>query len=92
MGIHYTLEEQETIVRFDRTDAPAILYTASASQAERWRKLDYDVKPQGAHGWQALIPKNSVRFRKVSDPNKPKKAPSAAFLAARRPRKSSVEK
>ncbi len=83
-----TLEEQETIVRFDRTDAPAMLYTAAPNQAERWRKLGYDVSPLGAQGWQCVIPKTAVRFRKLVNGILPKRGGSGAGLAKARAAKS----
>lgn len=85
----YSLVEQETHVRFDRTDAPAMLYTAAPGQAEKWRKLGYDVRPLGAHGWQASIPKGAVRFRKLVQGALPKRAGNEKALekarAARHP-------
>jgi hypothetical protein len=85
----YTLEEQETIVRFDRTEAPAMLYTAAPAQAERWRKLGYDVKPQGAHGWTCTIPKGAVKFRALVNGILKKKAGNAEALhKARQARKT----
>lgn len=91
MAAPYTLEEQETIVRFDRTDAPAMLYTAAPAQAERWRKLGYDVQPQGAHGWQTRIPKGAVRFKALVQGQLPKRAPTEAFLAMARRKKIDPE-
>ena len=56
-----TLEEQETIARFDRTDGPATLYTASRSQARRWSRLGYPITPMGA-GYAASVPKKCISF------------------------------
>jgi len=84
MTISYSLEEQETIVRWDRTPAPAMLYTAAPAEAARWRKLGYDVQPLGAHGWQACIPKRAVRFRKLVQGALPQRHVSAGFLASAR--------
>lgn len=79
-------------MRFDRTDAPAMLYTAAASQAERWRKLGYDVKTLGAHGWQCVIPKGAVKFRKLVQGNLPKRAGSVHGLEkARQAKKALLE-
>lgn len=88
MAINYSLEEQETIIRFDRTPADAMLYTASPREAERWRKLGYAVDACGAHGWQARIPKKAVRFRKLTAGAIPKREPSAAFLEMARRKKA----
>ena len=60
-----TLEEQETIIRWDRTPADAMLYTASPNEAARWRKLGVSVMPLGAYGWQATVPKKAVRIRRL---------------------------
>ena len=59
-----SLEEQETIARFDRTDSPASLYTASPTQARRWTRLGYTVTPQGT-GYIAFVPKSCISFRRV---------------------------
>lgn len=88
MGPHYTLEEQETVIRFDRTPADAMLYTAAPAEAAKWRKLGYNVQSADAHGWKASIPKGAVKFRKLVNGILPKKAVSAAFLASRRKAKA----
>ena len=84
---HYTLEEQETVIRFDRTDAPAMLYTAAAAQAAQWRRLGIDVVPVHGHGWSATIPKAAVKIRRLVNGSIAKRKVSAAFLAAGRGKK-----
>lgn len=59
-----TLEEQETIARFDRTDGLASLYTASPSQARRWMRRGYPVTPSGG-GFIAAVPKSCISFRRL---------------------------
>jgi hypothetical protein len=54
-----TREEQETIIRFDETDAEAFLWTTAPRQASRWRKAGYPVVAQ-AGGWAARVPKRLV--------------------------------
>jgi hypothetical protein len=39
--------EAETIIRWDRTGEPAILWTADPAEARRWRKLGYPVEVFG---------------------------------------------
>lgn len=89
MAAPYSLEEQETIIRFDRTDALAMLYTAAPAQAERWRKLGYTVEQSGSHGWKARIPKAAVKFRRLHNGQLEKRAPTEAFLEMARRKKDS---
>jgi len=79
----YTMEEQETIIRWDRTNRAAMLYTAAPTEAARWRRLGYSVSPQGPHGWQAEVPKKAVRMRKLVDGALPTRKVSSAFIAGR---------
>ena len=68
-----TRGEQETIVRWDREDREAHLYTAYEGQAKRWTKLGYEVtvSHRDRHGtptgWEATAEKDAVRFRRVRD-------------------------
>ena len=68
-----TRGEQETIVRWDREDQEAHLYTAYEGQAKRWTKLGYEVTVsyRDRHGtptgWEATAEKDAVRFRRVRD-------------------------
>ena len=65
--------EQETIIRWDQEDPTALLYTAHAAQARRWAKLGYPFEVSdrdrtgNPRGWEAQVPKEAVRFRKVCD-------------------------
>ena len=81
---HRTLIEQETVIRFDRTPAKAIAYTADPGQAARWRKLGWDVKPIRTDGWQAEVPKNAIAFRKLVNGETVKREVSPEAREARR--------
>ena len=65
--------EQETIVRWDREDPLASLYTAHPGQAARWQRLGYDVAvtdrdTEGQpRSWTAYASVGAIRFRKVRD-------------------------
>jgi hypothetical protein len=60
-------EEQETILRWDETDAPALLWTASPRQAARWQKLGYALNVEPG-GWRAEVPKVAIRpLRRLVD-------------------------
>jgi hypothetical protein len=82
--------EQETVVRFDRTEDPAVLYTASASQARRWVRLGYVVTPLSG-GFRAFVPKSCVSFRRVKGLGRPgessneKRRIPRGFLSRKRP-------
>ena len=78
-----TLEEQETIARFDRTDGPASLYTASPSQARRWQRRGYPVQQQRDGGFVASVPKSCITFRKL------KPSDAAGEISTEKPRKRS---
>lgn len=58
------MEEQETIVRFDRAGSEALLYTADRNQANRWTRRGYAVR-ETTGGWEATVPKRLVSFRRV---------------------------
>ena len=61
----YSLEEQETIIRWDRTPAPALVYTASPTEAARWKRLGWEVQPVAPHGWQTTVPKKAITLRRL---------------------------
>ena len=68
-----TRAEQETIIRWDQEDPTALLYTAHHVQARRWAKLGYPVEVSdrdrtgNPRGWEAQVPKETVRFRRLED-------------------------
>ena len=58
-------EEQETIIRFDETDADAYLWTASPRQAKRWQRAGCVLKTEPC-GWSTRVPKAAVsRMRRL---------------------------
>jgi len=59
-----SFEEQETIVRFDRGAPGAVLWTAAAPMAAKWRRLGYPVTAEGA-GWRAAVPTKLLTFRRL---------------------------
>ena len=59
-----TLAEQETVIRWDRDEGVAWLYTTDAGQARRWEKLGYALKPDG-RAWRGKIDPKLVSFRRT---------------------------
>lgn len=59
-----SLPEQETILRWDRETGAVSMWTASAVEVRRWRRLGYAVEQEG-FGWRAVGPKGCVRIRRV---------------------------
>ena len=58
-------EEQETIIRFDETDAQAYLWTASSRQAKRWQRAGCVLTTEPG-GWSTRVPKVAVsRMRRI---------------------------
>ena len=62
-----SMQEMETILRFDRTSEPALAYTASPAQAAKWRRLGWTVIQDRPHAWYANVPKNAITLRKLVD-------------------------
>ena len=64
--------ENETIIRFDESNAPALLYTASRRTAAGWERLGYVLTVAGRdaagrpHSWRGEAPKAAVRLRRRS--------------------------
>ena len=52
-------EEQETVIRFDETDADAYLWTASPRQTKRWQRAGCLLKTEPG-GWSTRVPKAAV--------------------------------
>ena len=71
-----TRQEQETIIRWDRTDDPAILWTAAPGQAKRWERLGYPVTRETG-GWRADVPKKLVTLRRFSSLTRPRRGQRA---------------
>jgi hypothetical protein len=59
-----TRAERETIIRFDETDEPAYLWTASAIQRRRWERLGLRVEAAGG-GWRTRVDKRRVSVRRA---------------------------
>jgi hypothetical protein len=57
-----TKKKKVTTIRYDRTDNPAFLFTATASLKNEWKLLNYPVeKVEG--GWTTQVPKDRIGFR-----------------------------
>lgn len=59
-----TLLETETLIRWDETDAPAVLWTSSARVRRDWES--YDFKPIVATpggGWRVEVPKDRISYK-----------------------------
>lgn len=59
------LMEEETTVRWDATDEPAILWTASVSVKNLWVSYGFPVLPQGG-GWGTLVDRSRISYKPVS--------------------------
>jgi len=58
-----SLAEQETIVRWDREDPVAVLWTANANDARKWQRWGWPVIERPG-GWRAEVPKGEVAVRR----------------------------
>ena len=61
-----TLQEQETILIWNRAEPVVRLWTASPGEMRKWKRAGYGVEPEGV-GWRASGPVGCVRLRKVKD-------------------------
>lgn len=69
------LMEQETTIRWDGTDAPAVLWTAVSAIRREWESYGFPVTPtQG--GWRAEVTKDRIAYKTVTSTGKQKKAPN----------------
>jgi hypothetical protein len=57
-------EEQETIIRWDRSGPDAVLYTAAVAEKRRWEARGYAVAALGS-GWTAKVPIRAVSLRRL---------------------------
>ena len=57
-----TLHETETIIRFDETDDPAILWTASARVRKEWEGYGFRPVTSGS-GWSVKVPKDRISYK-----------------------------
>jgi hypothetical protein len=86
-----TRAEQETVIRFDREEWIAHLYTADPFMKARWVRKGYPVQPdrQTASGWSADVPVAALTFRRLDHVvERPRKARASSRL--RSPSKNSA--
>jgi hypothetical protein len=82
--------EQETILRFDRSEPTVSLWTANPAEARRWKKLGYDVRvfrftPDGRpQSWHTEGPAGCLRLRRVADGKIVRRARAGENLAIHR--------
>lgn len=85
-----TKAEQETILRFDRSEPVVSMWTANPAEARRWKKLGYDVRvfrftregrPQS---WHAEGPAGCLRLRRVANGRIVRRARAGENLAIHR--------
>ena len=65
--------EQETIVRWDRTDELAYVWTANPQMARELQRKGW-TGTQDGHGWRFRLPKRAFRVRSRSALEKPRVA------------------
>ncbi len=58
------LMECETIIRWDETDAPAVLWTASPKVRREWESYGFSVKVDGG-GWRTEVPVDRISYKMV---------------------------
>jgi hypothetical protein len=56
------LMETETIIRWDETDEPAILWTASPKVRREWEGYKFPVVAYGG-GWRAEVPISRISYK-----------------------------
>lgn len=85
-----TKAEQETMIRFDRSEPVVSLWTANPAEARRWERLGYEVRvyrftqdgrPQS---WQTEGPAGCVRLRRVAHGKIVKRSRAGENLAIHR--------
>jgi hypothetical protein len=54
--------EAETIIRWDETDAHAILWTLSPKVRQVWDSYLFPVQPSG-RGWTARVPSHRITYK-----------------------------
>lgn len=57
-----TLHETETVIRFDETDDPAVLWTASPRVRKEWEGYGFRPVPHGS-GWRVEVPKDRISYK-----------------------------
>jgi hypothetical protein len=56
------LMEAETTIRWDMTDAPAVLWTADPKVRREWQSFGFPITEQGK-GWRSEVPKDRVSYK-----------------------------
>ena len=59
-----SLMEAETHIRWDMTDAPAVLWTADPKVRKEWESFGFKPTEQGK-GWRAEVPKDRISYKTV---------------------------
>ena len=54
--------EAETIIRWDETDDPAVLWTASPSVRREWESWGFPVVVQGG-GWRSEVDRRRISYK-----------------------------
>ena len=54
--------ECETIIRWDDTDSPAVLWTASPKVRKEWESYGFPVEPYGG-GWRVQCPVDRISYK-----------------------------
>lgn len=57
------LQETETHIRWDETDDPAVLWTASAKVRREWESFGFPVQGDPFNGWRVEVPKDRVSYK-----------------------------
>ena len=55
-------QEAETVIRWDETEGPATLWTASVAVRNEWRACRYPIVERDG-GWTATIPVDRITFK-----------------------------
>jgi hypothetical protein len=57
-------QEAETIIRWDETDEPAILWTGSVATRNEWKSWGYSIlETKDGRSWRVEVPKDRVSFK-----------------------------
>lgn len=61
-----TLIETETVIRFDETDDPAVLWTASPKVRKEWESYGFKTEIRGG-GWRTIAPKDRISYKTLKN-------------------------
>ncbi len=62
-------QEAETVIRWDETEGPATLWTASVAVRNEWRACGFKVEIVGG-GWGCDTPIDRIIFKSAKKPSK----------------------